>query len=180
MKRCIAKFLFWLFGWKVKGQMPPLKKFVAIAAPHTSAWDFPIGMLASYILDIKFKFFGKKELFDSPFGFLFRSLGGIPVDRFSKHGVVAQAIDAFNSHDEFILALAPEGTRQYVTEWRKGFYYIALGAHVPIVLCYIDFERKEVGIGDTFYPTGDYEKDFQEIKNFYRDKKGRHPELGVR
>lgn len=180
MKKLIARFLFWLFGWKVEGTVPPLKKFVAIAAPHTSSWDFPIGMLGSYILEIKFRFYGKKELFDGPLGFLLRAMGGIPVDRFSKHNVVEQAVNAFNKHDEFILALAPEGTRQYVEEWRKGFYYIALGASVPIVLGYIDFGTKTVGLGPTFYPTGNYEKDVEEIKSFYRNKKGRHPELGVR
>ncbi len=180
MKKLIARFIYRLIGWKVQGTVPPIKKFVAIAAPHTSGWDFPIGMLGSYILGIKFTFFGKKELFDGPFGFLFRALGGIGVDRFSKHGVVEQAVEQFNQHDEFILAMAPEGTRQYVAEWRKGYYYIALGAGVPIVLCYIDFAEKVVGIGPTFYPTGNYEKDFEEIKNFYRHKKGRHPGLGVR
>lgn len=177
--RVVAKFIFWLLGWKVEGAVPPINKFVAIAAPHTSAWDFFYGMLGKYLLQVDFVYFGKKEIFDSPFGFLFRALGGIPVDRFAHHNVVAQVVDMFNKNEKFILALAPEGTRQYVAEWRKGFYYIAMGAKVPIVLCYIDFARKTVGIGPTFYPTGDYDKDIEEIKKFYRDKKGRHPELGV-
>jgi 1-acyl-sn-glycerol-3-phosphate acyltransferase len=180
VKQLISRFIFWLFGWKVTGTVPTFKKFVVIAAPHTSALDFPLGMLGSYILGVKFRFYGKKELFDGPFGFLFRALGGLPVDRFSKHGVVEQAVKAFESHDEFILALAPEGTRKYVPEFRKGFYYIALGAKVPIVCGFIDFSTKTVGVGPTVYPTGNYEKDVEEIKAFYRTKKGRHPELGVR
>lgn len=179
MKQIVSKFILKLFGWKVAGQLPALKKYVAIVVPHTSSWDFIIGVLAKWSLNINVKFFGKKELFDSPLGFIFRALGGIPVDRFKNHNVVTQAVDEINKSDDFILVLSPEGTRQYVPEWRKGFYFIAMGANIPLLLCYIDYAQKEVGIGPLFYPTGNYAKDFEQIKDFYRDKKGKYPELGV-
>lgn len=180
MIKLLAQFIFFISGWKISGEVPPIKKFVVIAAPHTSGWDFPIGILARFILQIRFSFFGKQELFRPPFGFIFRALGGIPVDRSSSHGMVEQAVEMFNTHDRFILALSPEGTREYVEKWRTGFYYIALQAKVPIVLSYLDFENKVAGIGPTFYPTGDIAKDIEAMKDFYRPIKGKHPEKGVR
>ncbi len=178
--KLLARFIFWISGWKTAGEIPSLKKFVAIAAPHTSNMDFIYGMCAKFIFDIKLQYLGKSQLFRFPFGFIFRALGGIPVDRSSSHNVVAQAVDAFNRHNRFILAMAPEGTRSYAPEWKKGFYYIAKGAGVPIVLCYLDFKNKIAGIGPTFYPTGNIEMDMEEIKNFYRKIKGKYPEMGVR
>lgn len=177
--KLLSKFIFWLFGWKIKGVVPPLKKFVVIGAPHTSAWDMLFGMCAKYLLEIDFVFFGKKEIFDSWYGFIFRALGGIPVDRAVNHNMVDYAVKMFNEHENFILALSPEGTREYVPKWRTGFYHIAMGAKVPVVLGYLDFENKIVGIGPTFYPTGDIEKDIEEMKKFYRPIKGKHPEKGV-
>lgn len=179
MLRILSRFLFWVTGWKTVGQIPPHKKMVVIGAPHTSGWDVVYGLAASYILRIKFRFFGKQELFVFPLGIFWRALGGIPVDRFAHHNMVDIAVQKFNEHDEFILAMSPEATRAYAPVWRKGFYYIALKAQVPIVLTYLDFEHKTVGIGPTFYPTGNYEKDIEEIKNFYRPIKGKYPELGV-
>jgi 1-acyl-sn-glycerol-3-phosphate acyltransferase len=179
MKR-FSQFFFWLMGWKIAGQVPPLKKFVVIGAPHTSAWDAVYGLCGAYLFDIKLSFFGKKEAFIFPLGMVLRALGGIPVDRFSSHHVVEEAVKTFNERERFILALAPEGTRAYAPEWRTGFYYIAMEAKVPIVLGYMDFGNKVVGLGPTFYPTGDIDKDIEEIKSFYRPIKGKHPEKGVR
>lgn len=178
--KTLAKLIFWISGWKTAGTVPDLKKFVAIAAPHTSNMDFIYGMCAKFILGIKLQYLGKKELFRFPFGFIFRALGGIPVDRSSSHNLVAQAIAAFNKQQRFILAMAPEGTRRYTPEWKKGFYYIAQGAGVPIVLCYLDFQNKTAGIGPVFFPTGNMENDLEQIKNFYRSVKGKYPENGVR
>lgn len=166
-------------GWKTAGKLPPLKKYVAIAAPHTSNMDFIYGMCTKYILNMNLQFLGKKELFRFPFGFIFRALGGIPVERSSSNNLVAQVVAAFNKHEYFVLAMAPEGTRSHAPEWKKGFYYIAQGAGVPIVMCYLDFENKTAGIGPTFYPTGNFEKDIEEIKSFYRKIKGKFPEKGV-
>jgi 1-acyl-sn-glycerol-3-phosphate acyltransferase len=178
--KLISRFIFWIAGWKIEGRVPAIKKFVVIGAPHTSAWDAVYGLCAAFLLDLHFSFFGKKEAFYFPLGILLRALGGIPVDRFSSNNVVDEAVKEFNSREEFILALAPEGTRAYAPEWRTGFYYIAMEARVPIVLGYLDFKRKVVGIGPTFYPTGDINKDIEEIKAFYRPIQGKHPEKGVR
>lgn len=178
--KVFAKIIFRVSGWKTAGEVPSIKKFVAIAAPHTSNMDFIYGMCAKFIFGIKLQYLGKSQLFRFPFGFIFRALGGIPVDRSSSHNLVAQAVEAFNNHNRFILAMAPEGTRSYAPEWKKGFYYIAKGAGVPILLCYLDFENKIAGIGPTFYPSGNFEKDIEEIKNFYRTIKGKFPEKGVR
>ncbi|MDB5281534.1 MAG: Acyltransferase [Bacteroidota bacterium] len=178
--KLISRFILWLFGWKTAGEVPPLKKFVAILAPHTSGLDFLFGMCAKFIFGIHLTFLGKEEVFRFPFGFIFRWLGGVPVDRSSSHNVVDYAVKLFNENENFILALSPEGTRAYVPKWKTGFYYIALNAKVPIVLTYLDFEKKRVGIGPTFYPTGDIDKDIEAIKDFYRPIKGKYPELGVR
>lgn len=176
----LAKFIFKISGWKTVGEIPPIKKFVAIAAPHTSNMDFIYGMCAKFIFGVKMQYLGKKELFRFPFGFIFRAMGGIPVDRKSSHHLVEQAVEEFNRHNNFILAMAPEGTRSYAPKWKTGFYHIAIGAKVPIVLCYLDFEKKIAGIGPAFYPTGNIENDLEEIKNFYRKIKGKFPEKGVR
>lgn len=177
--KLLARFIFWLTGWKTAGTVPPLKKFVVIAAPHTAGRDFIYGMCARYLFDVDFKYFAKAEVFRPPFGWLFRALGGIPIDRSNKRNVVDVAVQKFNESDAFILALAPEGTREYVAKWRTGFYYIALNARVPIVCGYLDFEHKIAGIGPTFYPTGDIEKDMEELKAFYKPIKGKYPEKGV-
>ncbi len=176
----LSKLIFWSFGWKTKGNLPALKKYVIIAAPHTSAWDLLFGLCAIYIYRLKLSFFVKKEAFDSPLGFLFRAIGAVPVDRSSKHNLVQQAVKMFEAKENFILALAPEGTREYVAKWKTGFYYIALEAKVPILCSYLDFEHRIVGIGTTIYPSGDLEKDMEQILNFYRPIKGKHPEKGVR
>lgn len=180
MLKRISKFIFWLFGWRTEGVVPPLKKFVVIAAPHTSAWDAVFGLCAKYLFDVDLTFFGKEELFRFPTGIFFRAIGGIGVDRFSNNNVVDKAVELFNSREHFILGLSPEGTRKYVAEWRTGFYYIAMEAKVPIVMAYLDFEHKVVGIGPTVYPTGNIDRDIEEMKNFYRPIKGKHPEKGVR
>ncbi len=175
-----SKFIFWIFGWKLKGEVPPLKKFVIIAAPHTSAWDVLFGICAIYLFKLKLSFLAKQEAFNPPFGFLFRAVGGIPVDRSSKHNVVEQATKMFEEKENFILALSPEGTREYIAKWKTGFYYIALSAKVPVVLSYLDFETKIVGIGPTIYPSGNLEQDMELFLNFYRPIKGKHPEKGIR
>lgn len=177
--KLISKFIFWISGWKTAGEVPDLKKFVVIAAPHTSGWDLIVGICAKYIFGMQFSFMVKKELFRFPLGFIFRALGAIPVDRSSSNNMVDQAVGMFKEKEHLILAIAPEGTREYAPKWKTGFYYIALKAQVPIVLAYLDFANKIVGMGPTIYPTGDADKDIEAIKAFYRPIKGRHPEKGV-
>lgn len=155
------------------------KKYVIAVAPHTSGWDFVIGIMARSALHLqKARFLGKSQLFKPPFGWFFRMLGGTPVDRASSHDVVDQVVSIFNSHDEFILALAPEGTRKKVKKLRTGFYYIAKGAGIPIVPAGFDFEKKQVIVGQPLIPSFDFEGDMATLLTFYRSIKGKIPELG--
>jgi 1-acyl-sn-glycerol-3-phosphate acyltransferase len=163
-------------GWKEKGTFPEGDKYVVVAAPHTSTWDFIIGRLYYFSIGKHVKFMIKGTYFFFPLGIILRALGGIPVFLNSKTPLAQQIINEFDKHDKFLLTIAPEGTRSKVNRWRKGFYYMAKGAKVPIVLGYIDFGNKTVGNEGIYYPTDDMDFDFKEIQKFYRDKKARHPE----
>jgi 1-acyl-sn-glycerol-3-phosphate acyltransferase len=179
--RPLYRLLFKIFGWKVNGSMPTdIKKFVIAVAPHTSNWDFIVGLAARSILRIhKAQFLGKSQLFKPPFGLLFRALGGHPVERTTSQDMVEQVVRIFNRHEKFILAMAPEGTRKKVQKLRTGFYYIAKGAHVPIVPVGFDFAKREVVVGPTLFPSDDFNADIEEIMAFYRTVRGRNPEYGL-
>lgn len=181
MLRPVYKLILKILGWKIVGSFPSdLKKYVVAVAPHTSNWDFPLGIAVRSVLGMqKSKFLGKSQLFKPPFGWMFRSLGGIPVDRSKSHDLVEQVVQHFNDHEELILALAPEGTRKKVKKLRTGFYFIARKAGVPIIPTGFDFEKREVIIGKPFYPSENIEHDIDEIISFYRKIKGRNPELGI-
>ncbi len=172
----LARLLLRLAGWQIEGQVPNLPKFVVIGAHHTSNWDGLLMMVATRALRVKLHWMGKDTLFRFPLGILLRGLGGIPIDRSAKHGVVEQMVQVFEQRDHLVLVVAPEGTRKKVDRWKTGFYYIAQGANVPIVLAYPDYERKVVGIGPVIYPTGNADLDIAEMRAFYNDKIGRHPE----
>lgn len=167
----ISKAILGLFGWKVTGSIDPsLKKFVLIAAPHNSAMDFPLGLLARNVIDRDIKYIGKDSLFKAPFGWLMRALGGYPVDRSKSHNYVQSIVEIFDAKEEFAIALAPEGTRKKVEKFRTGFYFIAKGAGVPIVLVRFDQARKEVHFDpEPFWPTDDSEADIEWIWRYYRD-----------
>lgn len=172
--------IFKIIGWRVVGQMPDQKKFIIAVAPHTSNWDFLVGVAARSLLRIyDAQFLGKSSLFKPPFGWFFRMLGGHPVDRSSKQDQVEQVVNLFNKHEKFILALAPEGTRKKVDKLKTGFYYIARGAHVPIVPVGFDFGGKQVVVSDPVYPSEDIHADMEKIMSFYRTIRGRNPELGI-
>ncbi len=175
----ISKFIYTkILGWKLVGDFPRnLKKYIVIGAPHTSWKDFPIAVLARNSWNVKINFIGKASLFKPPFGFIFRSLGGAPVNRSKSTNKVDAIINVFNKHDEFRLALSPEGTRKKVKEWKTGFYYIAKGANVPIVMFTFDFENKQVKLSEPYYTTDDINKDFNYFYDFYRGIKGAKPEL---
>ncbi|MFY0605396.1 MAG: lysophospholipid acyltransferase family protein [Cyclobacteriaceae bacterium] len=180
MKKRFYKFWFQFFGWKVSGSKPDLKKFVLIVAPHTSNYDFFVGLAARSISDLKSNFLAKKSLFTIPLvGWIMRSFGGYPVDRSRKTNLVDQVVELFNTQDEFVITITPEGTRSYNPNWKTGFYRIATKAKVPIVLVSFDFEKKVVEFLEPFHPSGDLENDIEYIKSYYRTKKGRHPEKGV-
>lgn len=154
-------------GWHLKGQLPLGEKFVMIAAPHTSNWDLPVMLAVAFAFGIELSWMGKHTLFWGPLGMFFRWLGGIPIDRRATHDVVAQSVALFQHRERLILAVAPEGTRKKVRYWKTGFYHIACGAGVPILLGFIDYRRKETGVGPTVQPTGDLEADLKIIREFY-------------
>ncbi len=179
--RFVYILVFRLIGWTIEGSFPQgLKKFIIAVAPHTSNWDFVIGIMARSILKIqRARFLGKSSLFKAPFGTLFRKLGGYPVDRSSSHDMVQQVVDIFDAHEEFILAIAPEGTRKKVAKLKTGFYYIAKKAKVPIIPCGFDFKMKMVVVGQPFYATEDAESDMEFLRTFYSRICGKNPELGI-
>ena len=177
--KTIAKFiLYTLLGWKVENNFPKEpKKYIVIAAPHTSWVDFPIAILARMSEGTMIHFIGKGSLFKWPFGYFFRALGGTPVDRSKSNNLVDAVVNIFNSKEELKLGLSPEGTRKKVKKWKTGFYYIAKGANVPIVMASLDFENKRVKISEPYYITGDIEADFAHFHNYYENIKGKKPEL---
>lgn len=164
-----------MLGWRMVGVQPEFQKYVLIGAPHTSNWDFLYIMLFKYASGVRFKWIGKNSLFKFPHGVIFRLLGGIPVVRDAKSNFVAQIANLFASTEKLVIAIAPEGTRQQKEYWRTGFYYMALGSQVPIVLGFLDYPRKQIGLGPVLYPTGDIHSDFRLIQDFYADKQGAYP-----
>jgi 1-acyl-sn-glycerol-3-phosphate acyltransferase len=181
MLRPLYILIFKLIGWKIEGTFPTnLKKYIIAVAPHTSNWDFVIGVMARSILRIqRARFLGKDSLFKPPFGWFFRWLGGYPVDRSGKHDMVQQVVAIFNKHDEFILALAPEGTRKKVSKLRTGFYFIAKGAGVPIIPVGFDFSKKQVVVTGLMHTSDNQEEDLDKLLSFYRNIRGKNPELGI-
>lgn len=174
----LAKLIYFkIMGWKVVGNTnfskDTIKKAVIISAPHTSNFDFIIGILLRKVTQVKTNFIGKQELFTWPFGYYFRAVGGVPVDRKNKENKVQTIAKLFENKEEFRLTLAPEGTRSKVDEWRTGFYYIAKQANVPIIMFTLDFGNKQNTVSEPFYPTDNMEADFKFMKSFFKDVKGK-------
>jgi len=166
-----------LAGWKVSGQLPANgRTCVMIAAPHTSNWDLPYMLMVAFSLRLNVYWMGKEQIFKPPFRGVMMWLGGIPVRRESANNVVAASIAALQEADGPLqLVVTPEGTRSKARSWKTGFHYIAVGAQVPIVMAYMDYERKISGLGPVFEPTGDLEVDMVTIKAFYAPFKGKNP-----
>ena len=176
----IARFILRLFGWRLVNGIPAhLKKYVITVGPHTSWKDFFLGLMVRKALRRKIYYLAKKELFDSPFGFFFWWTGGRPVDRTIKTGLVDQVVKLFDGSEEFAIAVAPEGTRRKVQNFKTGFYYIAQKAGVPIIVCLFDYENKEARFLPPFYPTADAEKDLDYLWSLYDGVKGADPERGI-
>lgn len=155
-------------GWKIIGDVPrDEKKYIIIVAPHTSNLDFITGVLVRGIVGFNSKYLGKKSLFKAPYGWFFRMLGGYPVDRSKNNNLVDQVVDIYNDHEEFVIALAPEGTRTKVNEWKTGFYHIADKAKIPIVRCVFDRKRKRVEFFMPFWTTGNINVDFPILKEVF-------------
>lgn len=170
-----ARFLMWLAGWRVEGKLPNLPKFVLIGAPHTSNWDFMLFLGIIFTLRANVRFMGKAELFRPPYGWFFYFCGGVPVDRKKSVGLVEQMVEACNKSSNFILTIAPEGTRGYVREWKRGFYHIAKGANVPIVFAKVDGKHKTVRLGEIFHPADDAEEDIRLIQEAFKGMSGISP-----
>ena len=177
MKKAIYSFIYYrLLGWKTNVTVPNYDKCVICAAPHTTNLDLFIGKLFYGAIGRKTSFMMKKEWFFFPLGIFFKAVGGIPVDRSRKTSLVDQMVHKFAEYKKFNLAITPEGTRKRNPNWKKGFYFIALKANVPIVVAYFDYGKKEVGTKGVFYPTGDVDKDIHTIREMYRGVTACHPE----
>lgn len=172
----LSKWILKLLGWRLLADFPDAKKYVVVAAPHTSNWDFPLGILAAKALSLEVRWIGKHTLFNWPYAWFFRAIGGIPVHRDASHDLINQIAAIFDASDELVMAVAPEGTRSKTDHWKTGFWHIAKAANVPIALAFLDFAKKQVGLGGTFYPTDDIEKDFVLIRNYYKGHRGKNPE----
>lgn len=177
MKQKIYSFIYYkLLGWKTNVTVPNYDKCVICAAPHTTNWDLFIGKLFYGAIGRKTSFMMKKEWFFFPLGLIFKAVGGIPVYRGKRNSLVDQMAERFATSQKFNLAITPEGTRKANPHWKKGFYYIALKAQVPILLIGIDYEKKIITATKEIIPSGDIDKDMLEIKLYFKDFKGKKPE----
>lgn len=179
----LERFIRWLLigwfrrsGWTISGSLPPDRKFVIMGASHTSNWDFLVFLGAVHAIGRQIRFIGKHSLFKWPMGGFMRALGGVPVDRRARQDLVSQIVAQFDANDDFILVIAPEGTRSATKKWKTGFYQIALKAGVPIVCAGPDYPSKRGVFGPVIRPTGDYEKDLKPAFAFFRTLVPRHPE----
>lgn len=186
MMKLLAKFVFWITGWKIAGGMPEgVKKAVLIAIPHTSNWDLLYARAAFYLMDVPVRFTIKKEIMVGPLGWLIKGLGGIAIDRKRIPGKRKQTytetmIQMLNESDELVVMVTPEGTRSYAPKWKSGFYHVALGSNVPILVGFLDYKTKTAGIGPVIIPNGEMEAQIEEMKAFGRGITGKYPDQGIR
>ncbi|MBL0768935.1 lysophospholipid acyltransferase family protein [Sphingopyxis sp. XHP0097] len=183
LARAVRRLLLLLYrvrGWRAVGTVPEPRRFIIIAAPHTSNWDFVnfLGLTAD--VGIRPHFMAKLSLFKWPLGGFIRQMGGIPVDRTKASNAVQQMVDQFARRAEFILTVAPEGTRGRARKWRTGFYQIALAAKVPLVVGLMDYGTKTGGLGPMIWPSGDFRADMQKVFEVYKNCVPRHPDRAVR
>ncbi len=182
VSKLLRRLIYWYFrrtGWTAYGEVPNPRKFVLIAAPHTSNWDFVNFIGLTQDLGIMPYFMAKKSLFKWPFRRFMFDMGGVPVDRSASQNYVEQMVGEFARRDEFMLTIAPEGSRGNNSKWKTGFYQIAMAANVPIVMGIMDYGKKNGGLGPAMMPTGDYEADMAEVIKLYRSVVPRHPERAV-
>jgi len=165
-----------LTGWRFEGPFPDVRKMVMIVAPHTSNWDFPVGLQAKLALRLGGVFIGKHTLFRWPIGIVMRALGGIAVDRGAASGFASEVARALRAAERMTVVLAPEGTRKLVPQWKPGFYRIAVLGEAPILPVGFDYPRRVVFFAPLFHPTGDYDKDLAELRSYFRPEMARRPE----
>lgn len=174
--RNLSVFILKILGWKTAGITDYPAKCILCVAPHTSNWDLILGKIIYSSLGRKASFLIKKTWFFFPMNLIFNAVGGIPVDRSKKTSLTEQMVEEFSKRDHFQLAITPEGTRSANSDWKKGFYFIALAAHVPIVIVIFDYKDKTAYFKDIFIPTGDVDKDMIQIKSYYKNATGKNPE----
>jgi len=174
--RLISRFILKLLGWKLDERMPSTPRYVMIGYPHTSNWDFVLGMLAKWAMQLPLNWVAKHSMFWGPFKPMFIAMGGIPLNREKTNGFIQKNIELFSEREKFALGIMPEGTRSKTDRWKSGFYHIAHGANVPIAMAYLDYKNKILGIGEIMNTTGDIEADLEIIRAFYKDKIGYRPE----
>src|SRR5262249_49029045 len=176
LMRGLAFSFLKVFGWRLEGRLPDVDKLVVIAAPHTSNWDLPVLLSLAFALRAKACWLGEPTLFRRPLSFLFRWMDLIPVYRLVSQNMWAHSVETVRNSENLILTIPPEGTRSNVNYWKSGFYYIALGAGIPIAMAFIDYKRKATGVGPTLNPTGDIEADMEIIRNFYANVTAKYPD----
>lgn len=175
----ICSLILRLFGWKwEQPNVSGIPKLLIVVIPHTSNWDFPIGILIRPVIRMDIKFLAKGSLFKWPYGALFKAMGGYPVDRSGNTKFVDAVVDLLNSKKEILICIAPEGTRKKVDRLKTGFYYIAQGANIPLMLCKFDWKNKIIGFSEAFMPSGNYQKDLKILEAYYHGVQGKIPELG--
>ena len=185
MMKALSRFLFWISGWELVGEWPKgVKNAVLIAIPHTSNWDILYARAAFFLLDIPVRFTIKKEAMVGPLGWILSGLGAIAIDRKRVPGGRKQTyteamIGMLKKREDLVVMVTPEGTRSAVKKWKSGFYHIAEGAGVPIVVGFLDYKKKKAGIGPHLYPDGNMDAQIEELKAFGRTVTGRHPEKGI-
>lgn len=171
-----GRLWMWFFGWNVVGQLPASGKFVLIAAPHTSNWDLVFLIASGFIFRVKISWLGKDAIFKKPFGTIMRWLGGIPVNRRAKHGLVDQIVEKFKKSEKLVIVVPPSGIRKKSNYWKSGFYWIARNAQIPLLCGYLDYSRKEACLALSFVPTEDITSDMDRLRKFYKDIKAKYPE----
>ena len=173
--RGVARTILWVMGWKIEGNFPDCEKMMLIVAPHTSNWDFFIGITAMFAIGFRARWLGKHTIFRKPFGTYMKWMGGIPVDRTKPGNVVDQVISEIESSDSIVLGMSPEGTRKKLERWKTGFYRIARGANIPIVPVTFDYKTRKVVIMSLFVPTGELEADILYLQGLFKGEHAKYP-----
>lgn len=176
VKKQIAELILKLIRWTAVGEAPDVPKYILLSAPHTTNWDLPNLLMATWSRGVSVNFLAKYQLFRGPLGPFMRMLGGVPVRRDGKHGMVGAMAEEFAKADTMALAIPAAGTRSGTDHWKSGFYRIAIAAEVPIVCAFVDYSTKTLGFGPTMTPTGDVEADLDFFREFYADKRGKFVE----
>lgn len=176
VRRWLGRSFLHAFGWEVEGGAPTVRRAVVIAYPHTTNWDLPFTLACAYALDLDIRWLGKKVLFRPPYGWAMSMLGGIPVNRSKSTKLVDAIIETLEPLSDCLVIIPPEGTRGRAGRWKSGFYWVAHGANIPIILGYLDYSRRRGGLVQILEPSGDLEADFEKIKAYYAGVEGKYPD----